>query len=211
MSSKNDYVLQEGDEDYIATYDDLVVFDEIDRIRARLPPPTPPSGSVLKKRDTKIKKNTLKQMPIKKALRNMKEKNFQGYDIASCTLVEDGRMVYYPARYGAKSRKKYKNRATPLLHKVCCSHCHLCPCSMIEFNDDLERVVDAADTLNLLESDVLEKVRNQYRILINKNIGKKYLLKFMPSTDQLPQCALAGTTVMAKREYGGYDSLLDSR
>lgn len=212
MSNKNDYILGEEDKDYIATYDDLVVFEAIDRIRAQLPPPTPPHGEQKKKASAPPKKNKLKQMPIKKAIKNMKEKNFQGYDIALCTPADDGsgKMVYYPKRYGGKSRKKFRNRATPLSHKVCCSHCHLRPCSMIEFLDDLEAVVDSADTINMEESTLLEKVRNQYRIQINKNIGKKYLLKFMPNTNQIPPCALSGTKVLAKREYGGYDSLLDS-
>jgi hypothetical protein len=85
------------------------------------------------------KKKMPKQMTLKQATKNMKEKNFQGYDIERCTLIPslNNAYVYIPKNYGGKTRKKYKNQFTPPSANACCRHCFLVPCSMIEFKEDL--------------------------------------------------------------------------
>ena len=167
------------------------------------------------KKTIKPKKKTKKQMTLKTGLKNMKEKNFQGYDIERCTVIPNLDIcVYIPKSYGSKTRKKYKNKFQPATNGVCCGHCFLMPCSMIEFYDELYTVCSSEGMLmrddDVAHGDLLIKVRIRYRALMTKAFGKGYANKTMPFNSSIPQCALQGTAKLADIELDrGYDSLLE--
>lgn len=153
------------------------------------------------------RKKKPKQMTLKRAVKNMRETNFQGFDIERCTLIPslNNAYVYIPKNYGGKTRKKYKNKYAPPAATSCCRHCLLAPCSMIEFKEDLTST--AAEHWLLPDTKSLDKVRTRYRHEFMKRFGKAYTLKTMKTNDDIPQCALTGTREVAADT--GYDSLLD--
>ena len=165
-------------------------------------------GAVTKKKPAK------KQLSLKKAVSNMKEKNFQGYDIERCTQVGVNRFVYIPKQYGKNSRKEFRNRQLPASYQICCKHCNLVPCSMLEYKADLPQVF--AEKLYLLQeqdqSECLEAVRTRYRALLMQVFGKKFVHKFMPSNDTIPKCALDGTVKLVQEQINtaDYESSLDN-
>ena len=193
---------ERDDDQWIPTYDDIVVLESTDRMKY----PDPPRYDRSPKKKNKKK---MKQMPIKRAVKNMKPKNFQGYDVKKCTLVDGGQLVYIPPKYGRLSRKKYRNCQAPASHGVCCPDCKLMPCSMIEYGDELEGQVGNVDNWLIGQEAILDKIRTKYRNLVMHDCGKKYMLQCMPSNKQIPPCALARTHHMVQRELGGYDSLID--
>ena len=194
---------ERDDDQRTPTYNDLVVPESIERMK--YPDPLRYDRSPKKKN-----KKKMKQMPIKRAVKNMKPKNFQGYDVEKCTLVDGGQQVFIPPKYGRLSRKKYRNRQVPVSHGVCCPDCKLVPCSMIEYGDELEGEVGNVDNWLIGQEAILDKIRTKYRKLVMHDCGKKYMLQCMPSNQQLPSCALARTQHLVQRELGGYDSLLDT-
>ena len=79
---------------------------------------------------------------------------------------------------------------------------------MIEYKDALSSVVEEKHNwLYLSEEELLIKLRMRYRAEAMKTYNKTWVTKSMPTNNDLPQCALAGTRDMASDS--GYDSLLD--
>ena len=200
--------LDSEDENYVPTGEALDFINECKAAEAIFKP-------LVYKKTVKPKKKSKKQMTLKTGLRNMKEKNFQGYDIERCTVIPSLDIcVYIPKSYGAKTRKKYKNKHQPASVGACCGHCFLMPCSMIEFHDELYTVCSKESMIGeCLRGDddlLLDKVRIRYRELMVKALGKGYANKTMPSNTSIPQCALEGTAKIVDIETGnGYDSLLE--
>ena len=179
------------DDGYIPTYDDLVTYSSIEEMQARLP-----SSSPIKMPIVKTKKPKMKQMKMEKALKNMKQKNFQGFPMERCTIVDGGLCIYMPNKYGGNTRQKYRNRQLPPTLSKCCHQCFLVPCSMYEYSKELEDVLDNIDDDKLAsysKEELVDKVRSKYRTLINKNVGKTYLIQLMPRNDDIPVCAREGT------------------
>ena len=152
----------------------------------------------------------------------MKQKNFQGYDMERCKIVDGGLCIYLPNSYGGKSRKKYRNCQPPPTHNLCCCQCFLLPCSMMEYHDDLlidlkEKLKagevatrDADELVDISKEELIEKVKFKYRVLINKHVGKKFQLSFMSTNEKIPVCAREGIVKMVEEELGEEDSLEDS-
>lgn len=161
--------------------------------------------SYLRKKKTK-KKPKKKQMTLKAGLKNMKEKNFQGYDIERCTFVPSlGKHVFIPKSYGGKTRKMYKSK-----EPEGCPRCNLAPCSSIEFQGELAGLCRSVDNWSLPEDGVLDKLRTRYRVLFAKHFGKTFMIKSMPQNDRIPKCALEATQKLVDVEIGdGYDSLVE--
>lgn len=145
---------------------------------------------------TKPKKG-MKQIKLKKAFANMKQKNFQGYDIEKCTAINDGEIyVYLPQKYGKFTRKKFRGREPTPPFTIFCNKCNLVPCSMLEYQQDLEDCLQEKKYLSTEDNvrhSSLEALRTRYRSLIGRDLGKKHVAKFMPQNDKIPQCALHGT------------------
>lgn len=155
-------------------------------------------------------KKKAKQMSIKRAIKNMKEKNFQGYDIERCTVIPslNNSLVYLPKNYGAKTRKRFKNRHTPSAATAMCNQCFLMPCSMIEYRDELLSTMTESEKRPLPPDEVLDKVRTRYRFESMKRYCKSFVLKQMPTNIDIPMCALSGTRELVNDT--GYDSLDDT-
>jgi hypothetical protein len=145
-----------------------------------------------------------KQITLKMAFANSKEKNFQGYDLERCTAV-DGvggpRFVFIPKTYGKATRKKFRGRKLPAAFFSCCGHCNLLPCSMLEYADELSRVLHDKQhsAPGLDETELLDCVRTHFRVLVANDFGKKHLNKFMPSNSTIPQCAMDGTASLVQQ------------
>lgn len=196
------------DDGYMPTNDDLVTYSEIEERRAMLPSSSPNKIPIVKK-----KKPKMKQMKMEKGLKNMMQKNFQGFPMERCTIVEGGLCIYMPKKYGGNTRKKYRNRQLPAVLSKCCHHCFLVPCSMYEYNKELENVLDGINEDKLAsysKEELVDKVRSKYRTLINKNVGKTYLIRCMPKNDAIPVCAKEGTMKLVEEILGENDSIEDS-
>ena len=168
----------------------------------------PPMRAV-KSKVARKKKPAMKQMTLKKGLVNMKEKNFQGYDLDQCVEVpEYNKFVYIPKRYGGHSRKLFPYGIPPCHGMWYCKHCHLMPCITVEYHLEVEKAIPD-DLLQTGEEELVPILRRAYRKAVMKQCGKKFMTKLMPHDNQLPQCAMEKSVLIAKRENGGYDSLLD--
>ena len=201
------------DDGYIPTYNDLVTYSKIEDML----PSSPNKLPIAKK-----KKPRMKQMKMEKGMKNMKQKNFQGYDIERCKIVDGGLCIYLPKSYGGKSRKKYRNCQPPPTQNICCRKCFLLPCSMLEYHDDLlidlkeqlkaseGTTSDANELIDIPKEKFIEKLKFRYRVLINKHVGKKFQLSFMSKNEKIPVCAREGIVKMVEDELGEEDSLEDS-
>lgn len=196
--------MDSDNENHIPSGDELQFIAECDAAEDIFEP-LPPD----QKRPPKRKPKKKKQMSLKKGLKNMKERNFQGYEVERCITVPslDNKLVFLPKNYGGKTRRKYKNRHAPSYATQCCRFCFLTPCSMIEFKDDLSKELHADNNWLLPDDKALDKVRTRYRTEMMKPFSKTYVLKVMPKNHLIPQCALSGTLELV--EDSGYDSLLD--
>ena len=194
------------------TDENMATLEKIELSAQRLLPPGPPPAKKVKSasKSKKKKRSTGKQMKMEKALKNMQEKNFQGYEIEKCTVVEGGHCIYLPKAYGQNTRKKFKNRSTPPSHTAYCCCCNLVPCAMLEFEDSLLGSIAKHCGALTTPDEVLEKTLTQFRVLIGKSIGKRYVLKLMPTNNNIPSCVQTRTRHLVFREIGpGYDSMLD--
>ena len=133
-----------------------------------------------------IRKKGKKQISIKKGFKNMKKKNFQGFEEDKCQLV-DGHYVYLPPRYGGKSRKKFRKQGVPEEYNRLCTSCFLKPCSILEYMDDIVSLNNERDSGAKEETE--ERLKTRYRSLVNKFVGKTYVQKLMPKNASIPACA----------------------
>ena len=154
------------------------------------------------------KKPTMKQMTFKNGLRNLVPKNFQGYELDKCTVGPDNKPVYVPAKYGSHSKKMNWGGKDSDSGDVFCPHCNLKPCITVEYKYVIEDAIPD-DLLKTDEEQLLPILRRAYRKAVTKQCGKKFMLMLMPHDDELPLCAMGRSLYIAKRENGGYDSLLD--
>ena len=84
---------------------------------------------------------------------------------------------------------------------------------MYEYKRELEDVLDDLDDDKLAsysKEELVDKVRTRYRTLINKNVGKTYLIRLMPKNDAIPVCAREGTTKLVEDVLDENDSIEDS-
>jgi hypothetical protein len=191
------------DRDYVASTSDLAIMEQLRR------DPKPSRGG--KRKPTK-KKNTskakAKQPTLQQVIKKMNQ-NFQGFSFAKCQQVpgHGDLIVYMPSGYGNKTKKR-NNGILSGSDRDFCKHCFLQPCSMREYKDSFTAVLNENNNwLYLPDDELLEKLRTRYRVEAMKTYNKTYVTKFMPTNNDIPQCALIGTRELI--EDSGYDSLLD--
>jgi hypothetical protein len=157
----------------------------------------------------KKKKPKLKQTTLKQAFKNAIPKNFQGFPEKNCIAVMlEGKaeLVYCPKRYGKATRQKYgKSEHHPPSYQVCCPDCHLVPCSILEFSDELHEELpskfdffceEVDDNDDNHRTNIIEFMKTAYRACVNQDVGKTYCHQIMPTNHHLPKCAVKFITNM---------------
>jgi hypothetical protein len=134
----------------------------------------------------KKKKPKSKQTTLKQAFKNAIPKNFQGFPEKNCIAVMlEGKaeLVYCPKGYGKATRQKYgKSEHHPPSYQVCCPDCHLVPCSILEFSDELHE--ELPSKFDFFREEVDENDDN-HRTNIIDFIAKFWSQKIQKKIDQL--------------------------
>lgn len=210
-STSGTTTMSEEDRNFIPDTETIAIMERVNFFQP-LKDPTGSAGSKKRKKFGVFKKKPAKkQMKVKKGFKNMVEKNFQGYPVERCTIIPslNNALVYIPKNYGAKTRKRYKNHNLGSRRDLSiCTHCFLEPCSVIEYREALESTMnDNCNWAGLTDEKMLQELRTRYRHESVKTYNKTWVLKNMPSNNDIPRCALIGTREMV--EDSGYDTLLD--
>jgi hypothetical protein len=97
-------------------------------------------------------------------------------------LKEKAELVYYPKGYGKATRQKYgKSKHHTPSYQVCCPHCHLVPCSILEFLDELHEQLPSKFHFFCNKKDVngahhctniMDAMKTVYWVCINWEVSK---------------------------------------
>jgi hypothetical protein len=161
-----------------------------------------------KRRKKKVQraKGKPKQQKLKKAFaKQEQQKNFQGYDLARCTITDKfsgpRRIVYLPPRYGWRTKRASRIPGLePEGHNINCTQCNLTPCVWLEYCSEMIAYCDEIKSQYPNDEVLLDKVRSFLRDNLIKDCGVMYVNKIMPRNDLLPSCALEGTRMTVNQK-----------
>lgn len=180
--------MDDDDKEYLPSAEALGFLEEVEQLDKFFQP-----FSYKKKATQKHGIKKKKQMTLKKAVRNMRdktEKNWQGFAIDKCTIVPGMDVcVYIPKKYG----KNINNERAPF-----CNHCFLKPCSVAVFGKEIGDLCDKVGPTAEDTSELVERLRFRYRALIKGVYNKSYVTKYMKDNASIPQCALRETSLLAE-------------
>jgi hypothetical protein len=121
-----------------------------------------------KRRKKKVQraKGKPKQQKLKKAFaKQEQQKNFQGYDLARCTITDKfsgpRRIVYLPPRYGWRTKRASRIPGLePEGHNINCTQCNLTPCVWLEYCGEMIAYCDEIKSQYPNDEVLLDKVRS---------------------------------------------------